>query len=120
MLMKLPNSKIDKEEIDKTPSLKEYLLLKNNEIQDAFQKALNEPKDIISYFSSRGFSFINQRKVQFHCPCTKERMLFTLRNLYLNNKENFFNPNETTIDMKCDYCKKLFSFSKDEITQTPS
>ena len=117
MLMKLPNSKIDREEIDKTLTLKEYLLLKNNEIQDAFQKLLMTQKILLVISHQKAFPLSIKEKVQFHCPCTKERMLFTLRNLYLNNKEKLFNPNETTIDMKCDYCKKLFSFSKDEITQ---
>jgi molecular chaperone Hsp33 len=120
MLMKLPKTEIDKETIEETLSLKEYLLLKNNEIQGIFQEAFNKPEEIINKFTSNGYSLINQRKVQFHCPCTKDRMLFTIRNLYLNNKENFFKPNEITIDMKCDYCKKLFSFSKDEIIQLSS
>ena len=85
-----------------------------------FQKALNKKEEIIDVFTSKGYSLINQRKVQFHCPCSKDRMLFTLRNLYQNDKENFFRPEEDKIEMRCDYCKKLFNFSKEEITQTPS
>ena len=118
--MKLPKTSVDKESIDPSPSLKEYLLLKNNEIQEIFQKALNSSEEVIDTFTSKGYSLINQRKVQFHCPCSKDRMLFTLRNLYQNNKEDFFKPDETTIEMKCDYCKKLFNFAKEEIIQAPS
>ena len=120
MLMKLPKTSVDKESIDPSPSLKEYLLLKNNEIQEVFQKALNSSEEVIDTFTSKGYYLINQRKVQFHCPCSKDRMLFTLRNLYQNNKEDFFKPDETTIEMKCDYCKKLFNFAKEEIIQVPS
>lgn len=120
MLMKLPKTNIDKETSDSSPSLKEFLLLKSNEIQEIFQKALNKKEEIIDVFTSKGYSLINQRKVQFHCPCSKDRMLFTLRNLYQNDKENFFRPKEDKIEMRCDYCKKLFNFSKEEITQTPS
>jgi len=120
MLMKLPKATVDKESIDSSPSLNEYLLLKNNEIQEIFKKALNNSKDVIDIFTSKGYSLINQRKVQLHCPCSKDRMLFTLRNLYQNNKEGFFKPEEVKIEMRCDYCKKLFSFFKEEITQVPS
>ena len=120
MFMRLPKASVDKESIDSTPTLKEYLLLKNNEMQEIFQKALNKSEEVIETFASKGYSLINQRKVHFHCPCSKDRMLFTLRNLYQNNKEGFFKPDETTIEMKCDYCKKLFNFCKEEIIQVPS
>jgi len=44
-------------------------------------------------------------------------MLLTLKNLWKNDKDNFFKKDEKVIEIGCEYCKKLFHFSKEEITQ---
>jgi molecular chaperone Hsp33 len=117
MILDLPNENIDKQSLKDKISLNEYILLINKDIQKIFKSGFNDDKKIIHAFESLGISFINKREILFNCPCSKERMLLTLKNLWGQNKTNFFKEDEKMIEMKCDYCKKYFCFSKEEIIQ---
>ncbi|MDC0253946.1 Hsp33 family molecular chaperone HslO [Bacteriovoracales bacterium] len=117
MVMELPAEDVDKKPISKSVPLDDYLLNTKEALQQIFQKGLNNDKEIISSFESLGMSLINKREILFRCPCSQERMLLTLKNLWKNDKENFFKKDEKVIEMGCEYCKKRFHFSKEEITQ---
>ena len=65
MLMKLPNSKIDREEIDKTLTLKEYLLLKNNEIRMLSKKLLMTQKILLVISHQKAFPLSIKEKYNF-------------------------------------------------------
>lgn len=117
MILDLPNENVDKQSLKTKISLNEYILLINKDIQKIFQAGFSEGEKIIHAFESLEISFINKREILFNCPCSKERMLLTLNNLWKNNQKNFFKKDEKMIEMKCDYCKKHFCFSKEEIIQ---
>jgi len=117
MILDLPNENIDKQPLENKISLNEYMALINKDLQKIFKSGFNDDEKIIHAFESLEISFINKRNILFNCPCSKERMLLTLKNLWEQNKKSFFKEGEKMIEMKCDYCKKHFCFSKEEIIQ---
>lgn len=117
MITKLPSENIDKEDVTPTKSLSEYKMKINLFIQDIFNANLLDSEVIKSKFQEAGLKYIGTRNVEFKCPCSKERMILGIKGL-TTPYEDLFNNDESTIETKCDYCKKYYQISKDDLKLT--
>ena len=82
---------------------------------EVFSKNLSEPEEIKNCFTSSGFTFLQSRAVKFSCPCQKETMVQSLRNLQQGHFEELFASGEDHLDIQCDYCHSNYVIQKSEL-----
>lgn len=88
-----------------------------SEWNDIFKMAHDDEEEIIKSFADLGAKYIGGHEINFHCPCSKERMLYGVLGLKSVDLDELFNEQENAIEAKCDYCHKVYHISKDEINQ---
>lgn len=115
MITKLPPINVNSSH-DNSPSRAEFIKRHQNFFHDIFEMALLDIETIVKVFEDKGFSYLGSRQINFYCPCSKERMVFNLKGLYLENMDELFDGNET-LEIKCDYCRKAYHISRDELIE---
>jgi len=113
MVTKLPPAIVNSS-LHQTMSRKEFQHKHKNFFHDIFEKNLTDLETIVKTFEDQGFSYLGSRQISFFCPCSQERMALNLKGLYTGDIETLF-ESSTSIEVKCDYCKKVYQISKDEI-----
>lgn len=114
MITKLPSVNINSS-IEETSTRKDYIKRNSRFFHQVFETALDDIEKIVKIFEDHGLSYIASRQVDFYCPCTKERMIFNLKGLYINDLDHLFESKQE-IEIKCDYCKKNYKILKTELT----
>jgi molecular chaperone Hsp33 len=114
MITKLPSVNINSS-IEETSTRKDYIKRNSRFFHQVFETALDDIEKIVKIFEHHGLSYIASRQIDFYCPCTKERMIFNLKGLYINDLDHLFESKQE-IEIKCDYCKKNYKIFKTELT----
>src|SRR5690554_7598075 len=81
MVTKLPAINEDKV-VEDDVSLDEYINKHSLMFHDIFEQAPNDIEKIVQFFESKGFSYLASKQIDFYCPCSKERMIENLKNMY--------------------------------------
>ncbi len=113
-IMKLPNINYNKIEASKRPSPAEYWM----QHQAAFNVVLgSNPNEetIIDEMKKLGFDYLSGRDIQFNCPCSKERMVLGLKGIKSSTHEELFEPGKDSLTAHCDYCKKDYIITKEDL-----
>lgn len=113
-MMKLPNLNYNKEETQKRPNLPEYWM----QHQAAFNVVLGanpNEETIITEMKNLGFDYLSGRDIQFHCPCSKERMVLGLKGIKSSTHEELFEAGKDSLTAHCDYCKKDYIITKEDL-----
>ena len=113
MVTKLPPSNVNSN-FDDTPSRQEFIKKHKNFFHDAFEMASDDIERIVKLFEDHGFTYMTSRQIDFFCPCSKDRMIMNLKGLYSQDIDHLF-ENKSIIDIKCDYCRKVYDISREEI-----
>lgn len=113
MVTKLPPVNVNSN-IDETVSRKEFIKKHKNFFHDVFESATDDIEKIVKMFEDRDFAYMGSRQVDFFCPCSKDRMVLNLRGLYAGDIDELF-ENKPSIEIKCDYCRKVYDITKAEI-----
>lgn len=113
MITKLPPVNVNSN-IDETVSRKEFIKKHKNFFHDVFESATDDIEKIVKMFEDRDFAYMGSRQVDFYCPCSKDRMVLNLRGLYAGDIDELF-ENKPSIEIKCDYCRKVYDITKAEI-----
>lgn len=97
-----------------TERLREQLSAPLNAI---FARGLTDAAEIQAAFAEIGFKLIATRPVQFRCSCSHERMVRNLRLVAETNGgiEHLFDPGAETLETTCDYCKRSYRISREDI-----
>lgn len=114
MVTKLPSLNVNSN-IDDSLSRKEYIKKQSSFFHDVFEMASDDIEKIVKTFEDRGFAYLGSRQVSFFCPCSKDRMVLNLRNLYGSGMDDLFDEKDM-VEIKCDYCRKMYHISKAEVT----
>lgn len=112
MVTKLPSLNVNSN-IDDSLSRKEYIKKHSVFFHDVFEMASDDIEKIVKTFEDRGFAYLGSRQVSFFCPCSKERMILNLQGLYSNEQDLF--DEKDMVEIKCDYCRKMYHISKSEV-----
>jgi len=116
LIMKLPEINVNKTPQKTRPDHKQYWMM----MKDSLQKILGanpSEEEVISKISALGSQYLHGRDVQFHCPCSKERMIANLKNLMVRSDEDLFDEGANTLQTHCEYCNKDYVISKEELTK---
>lgn len=113
LIRKLPQlggHKITTDEVE----LKDYV--KNNEdfFRECFEKNLNDVEGVVNAFEKGSLAYLHSMEVSFHCSCSQEQMVQSIRSLSLADVDYVFGQDDQ-IESTCDYCKKVYVVKKDEI-----
>ena len=84
-------------------------------VETLFAKALTDPAEIASAFSAVGFRLLAHRPVRFECRCSRDRMLSHLVPIYQREGESLFDPGSETLEIRCEYCKSKYDYSRSEL-----
>ena len=113
MVTKLPSLNVNSS-LDETSARKEFVKKNQQFFHDVFEAGIDDIEKIVKLFEDKGFAYLGSRQISFFCPCSKERMALNLRGLYSKDLEELFETSKT-IDIKCDYCRKEYAISREDI-----
>jgi molecular chaperone Hsp33 len=112
MITKLPPMNVDKE-IWEDISLNEYILKKRHLINDLFSKNTDDIELIVNGFEKDDYAYLQSKQVHFHCPCSKDRFVLGIKGLNASLDEVFHD--DESVEVKCDYCGKPYTITKEEV-----
>ena len=81
----------------------------------ALEIQLTNPNQISSALKELNLEYIGNKPIKFHCPCSKENFIHHLLSLQNFNVENLFEDKSIDIQISCEYCKKNYSISFNEV-----
>ena len=113
MVTKLPSMNANST-LDDTPERKEYIKKHAPFFHDVFEAGTDDIEKIVKLFEDHGLGYMGSRQIDFFCPCSKDRMIMNLRGLYSKDIDHLFDGKDT-VEIKCDYCRKLYEISKAEV-----
>lgn len=97
------------------PDQKESLqfLSQNKSLFDQiFAKCHNNLLSIVRDFENSKFEYLVSRVIEFSCRCSKENFVDRISTFGLDEIKQMFST-APTLDIRCDYCKKNYSITKD-------
>jgi len=94
--------------------LDQYQKERQQKMTDFLKTQPTDLEQIKKFFADLGLVYLGDREISFQCGCSQERMAHNLRLLSAQEKAELF-AQQDTIEGKCDYCKKIYTFTKDEI-----
>ena len=101
-------------------SLSSYQEKMESLFNEVFAKNFSEAEDIKQIFMTKGFTFLQSRVVKFSCPCQKETMVQSLRNLQQGHFDELFVSGQEHLDIQCDYCHRNYIIQKNELVPANS
>lgn len=113
MVTKLPPSNINSN-LEESLTRKEFIGKHSAFFHSVFESATDDIEKIVKTFEDHGFTYMTSRQIDFYCPCSKDRMIINLRGLFSNDIDHLFDG-KNEVEIKCDYCKKIYSISKSEV-----
>lgn len=115
LLAKLPdpNQNIVNDREKNRLSLKEYELKMKHHFNSIFARALNEQSQVQKAFEDLGLIYLGSNVTNFHCPCSKERMIANIITLGDSDLDAIFEKGPAEIT--CDYCKTEYSIERSEL-----
>lgn len=115
MISKLPSIDINRIQTHYTLSVSEYWSKHEKDFNDFLQKFSCDYLEIQTFFESKGLILLSTREICFECSCSHERMA---HGIWLIIKsagiDHVFMADEKEIETKCDYCKKTYTFSRND------
>ena len=114
MIMKLPAINYDQQN-PVNISIRDYWKSHESKLSEVFKKGLSQYKEIQKSFEALGLTYVGAKDVIYFCPCSKDRMIQSIRGLSAKTAEDLFSQEGKDIETKCDYCKKIYHISKQEI-----
>jgi molecular chaperone Hsp33 len=115
MIMKLPEINVNKVQTKYTMTIEQYWKKISASTQDLYDKGTTEQSDIQTHFENHGLIFLGSREIKFKCTCSRDRMLEGVRSIvWSSGIDSVFEPNEESIETKCDYCKTSYLLLRDE------
>lgn len=84
-------------------------------VEALFAQGLTDPGEITAAFFAVGFRLLAHRPVRFECSCSRDRMLSHLVPIYQREGESLFNPGHGTLEIRCEYCKAEYDYSRAEL-----
>jgi molecular chaperone Hsp33 len=116
MVTKLPPSNINST-LDDSLSRQEFIKKNKEFFHHVFETGTDDIEKIVKLFEDQGFSYMTSRQVNFFCPCSQERMTLNLKGLYSGDLDHLFEGKDS-IEIKCDYCHKIYHISRGEIDKS--
>jgi len=115
LIMKLPALNVNKTNNEIGLSLTEYWLQNQIDFNRILSLNLSE-EEILSEMKKKSYQFLIGRDVQFYCPCSRERTILSLKGIKSHSHEDLFEEGKNTLETHCDYCKKNYIISKDDLS----
>ena len=116
MVTLLPPTNIDSKFEELDPLTMDKIL---DKYQDLFKEILNHDytqKQLEELTESQGCVYLGSKEMNFHCPCSKERMIENLFTLTEDDRDHVFAENDP-VEIRCDYCNTLYYIGSEEFTK---
>jgi len=84
-------------------------------LRERLAAALHEPEAIREAFAALGFRLIASRAVGFQCPCSRERVIRSIRLAVGEESESLFDPGQALLEITCEYCKSVYRIGRDDL-----
>ena len=113
MVTLLPPTNIDSKLEELDPLTMEKAL---SNYQDFFQDILNNDytqADLEKLAEKQGAHYLGSKEMNFHCPCSKDRMIENLYTLTEEDRNHVFAENDP-VEIRCDYCNTIYHIGSEE------
>lgn len=114
MIMQLPSLDYDKQNVAPI-KLSDYWKTHEEQINKIFKQGLTNYQEVQARFEELGLTFIAAKDVTYFCPCSKDRMIKSMRGLSAKTTEELFSQEGKDLETRCDYCKKVYHINKLDI-----
>lgn len=116
LITKLPQVKVDKEEVLENISLKEYILQNKQFLTELMDKGINDSEEVVEAFKANDFDYLLGKEIEFKCNCSRERMLDGILSLASQHSIEEIFEDKDNIETRCDYCKTYYQIDRKELT----
>lgn len=113
MVTKLPSINVNSTN-EESISRKDFIKKNAAFFHDVFETGTDDIEKIVKMFEEKDYAYLGSRQISFFCPCSKDRMIMNLRGLYAGDINEIFSEKDT-VEIKCDYCRKMYDISKAEV-----
>jgi molecular chaperone Hsp33 len=90
-----------------------------SEVQESVERifawSLHRKDEVEQAFTEIGFKPLAARPVRFRCSCSRERMVDNVRAVWRSEGDRLFEPGESEIRVRCEYCKRPYEIRRDEM-----
>lgn len=115
MLMKLPEINVNRVQTNYVMTINQYWKKIEAHAQKLYELGTTEQADIQAHFEKEGMLYLGSKEIKFKCTCSRERMFEGVRSLiWASGIESVFEPEEKSIETKCDYCKTSYLLLREE------
>lgn len=115
MIMKLPEINVNRVQTNYILTIDDYWKRIGDKTQELYDLGTTEQKDIQEHFERDGLIFLGSKEIIFKCTCSRQRMFEGIRSIiWANGMDSVFDPSETFIETKCDYCKTSYLLTREE------
>lgn len=115
MLMKLPEINVNRVQTNYVMTINQYWKKIEAHAQKLYEMGTTEQVDIQAHFENEGMLYLGSKEIKFKCTCSRERMFEGVRSLiWASGIESVFEPEEKSIETKCDYCKTSYLLMREE------
>ena len=115
MLMKLPEINVNRVQTNYVMTINQYWKKIETHAQKLYEMGTTEQVDIQAHFENEGMLYLGSKEIKFKCSCSRERMFEGVRSLiWASGIESVFEPEEKSIETKCDYCKTSYLLMREE------
>lgn len=120
LILQLPGLPGDEEIDHSAEALQRCDELYGPRLAEIMGRGLQRPEELAIHFQELQFIPMGARTVQYYCNCSAERMLANLQSLYINEGEALFEPEQTHLEVTCEYCKSHYQIARTEIEGIPT
>ncbi len=115
LISRLPQLNVNKIEDTKPISLDDYHSAHQKGIDYLFENAIDNYETIQKTLENENLVFIGSKDIAFKCNCNAERFINGIKSLILSSGiDAIFDHENSDIEIKCDYCNKLYYFNKNQ------
>lgn len=116
MITKMPPSNVDtKIEDFEDTDLQTFMKTNKGFLDTCLEIKDKTEEGIIAHFAKFEYNLLGSKQVQFNCPCSQDRMITNLLTLSHNDLNEVFHESQF-VEIRCDYCNKLYHITKEEMT----
>jgi molecular chaperone Hsp33 len=84
-------------------------------VEQVFARGLTDGEELAAALAALGFRLLAHRPIRFECGCSWDRMLQHLVPLYRREGESLFEPGIDSLEIRCEYCKMNYAYSRDQL-----
>ncbi len=117
MLTRLPDIQVDKHVRESRPSMEKEIVRVWPQLEKIYSLATTDQETVQNELQQLGYEYLSGQDIELSCSCEHERMVTGIASLAHSESLDNIYEKDTSIEVKCDYCKTTYHISRDEVEE---